>query len=95
MRPIQMMVLAGEPSGDALGAELVSAIKRQVVGQVHPHCFGLGGPRLKEAGVELLFREGHDPQNPLVNTNRKVWKMRESNSLGLLGGPPKVNPKIG
>ena len=54
MRPIQLMLLAGEPSGDALGAELVSAIKRQVVGQVHPHCFGLGGPRLKEAGVELL-----------------------------------------
>lgn len=50
----QIMVIAGEPSGDALAAGLVSAIRDQLHGAIVPHFFGLGGPKLHESGVELI-----------------------------------------
>lgn len=51
----KVMILAGEPSGDALAADLVSEIRRTVgEGELIPSFFGIGGPKLKDAGVELL-----------------------------------------
>jgi lipid-A-disaccharide synthase len=46
-----VLVVAGEASGDAHGALVVEALKR-----VHPDVsfFGMGGPKLKAAGVELI-----------------------------------------
>ena len=45
------MIVAGEASGDMHGAALVSALKR-----LHPawRFYGVGGNKLREAGVELL-----------------------------------------
>ena len=49
------MILAGEPSGDALAADLVVEIRRAMgKGELIPSFFGIGGPKLKDAGVELL-----------------------------------------
>lgn len=49
------MILAGEPSGDALAADLVVEIRRAVgKGELIPSFFGIGGPKLKGAGVEIL-----------------------------------------
>ena len=48
------MVLAGEPSGDALAAELVSQITHVYPGEICPKFFGLGGKKLQDAGVSLL-----------------------------------------
>jgi len=63
------MIVAGEPSGDILAAELVEAIRAEL-GQVRvpatwnyqplqsslaPRFFGAGGTRMAEAGVELAF----------------------------------------
>src|SRR5689334_25394914 len=50
----KFMIIAGEASGDTLGAELVKALRRI------PNCegaefFGAGGPKLAAAGVELAF----------------------------------------
>ena len=50
----KFMIIAGEASGDTLGAELVKALRRT------PACersefFGAGGPKLAAAGVELAF----------------------------------------
>lgn len=50
----KFMIIAGEASGDTLGAELVKALRR------NPKCaraefFGAGGPKLAAAGVELAF----------------------------------------
>jgi lipid-A-disaccharide synthase len=50
----KFMIIAGEASGDTLGAELVKALRRI------PRCeraefFGAGGPKLASAGVELAF----------------------------------------
>ena len=48
------MIIAGEPSGDSLAAELVDEIRRQGPGRICPRIFGLGGPKLQHAGVDLL-----------------------------------------
>jgi lipid-A-disaccharide synthase len=42
----ELLVVAGEPSGDALAA--------QVVGRLDVPTFGLGGPRLSHAGTDLV-----------------------------------------
>jgi lipid-A-disaccharide synthase len=48
------MFIAGEASGDLLAAELVRGIRAERSGGPIV-CFGAGGPRLAEAGVELAF----------------------------------------
>ena len=51
-RPL-IYLIAGEPSGDNLGARLMAAIKKQKSGNVD--FVGIGGPRMKEQGLESLF----------------------------------------
>ncbi len=58
MAETNIMVIAGEPSGDALAAELVQALRAEAEFYCHPakpdlHFFGAGGPNLAAAGVEL------------------------------------------
>jgi len=68
MRPISVLLIAGEPSGDRLGADLVRAL-RQVLLELEltpepdvqplrtalpPEFFGAGGPAMREAGVEIV-----------------------------------------
>ncbi len=53
MKPIkQICIIAGEASGDLHGASLVKALKESGRSLVF---FGLGGPRLREAGVEMVY----------------------------------------
>ena len=52
------MLIAGEPSGDALAAELVQALRAEAEFRCHPTVpellfFGAGGPKLAAVGVEL------------------------------------------
>jgi lipid-A-disaccharide synthase len=56
VKPKSIMVIAGEASGDMLGAELVTAL-RGVLSEraVEAKFFGVGGDRLAAAGVEILF----------------------------------------
>ena len=54
MTPKTFMLIAGEPSGDLLASELVSAL-RQSSGTEGAKFFGAGGPRMKAAGVDLAF----------------------------------------
>ena len=63
------MVIAGEASGDLLGAELVQALRDELSGaealptwdyqplhtSLEPRFFGAGGPHLAAAGVDLAF----------------------------------------
>ncbi len=63
------MLIAGDPSGDLLAAELVEALREQVLaGSEHntadvqplrtalaPRFFGAGGPKMVAAGVEQIF----------------------------------------
>ncbi len=63
------MLIAGEPSGDVLGAELVTALREELAhasalptgdlqplqASLEPQFFGAGGPRMAAAGVDLIF----------------------------------------
>ncbi len=69
MKPKTFMLIAGEASGDALAAELVSALNPKVLEvesapttdvqplhtELAPRFFGAGGVRMAAAGVELAF----------------------------------------
>ena len=49
---LRVGLIAGEPSGDALGAALIDAMRRQVP-QVE--CFGVAGPAMRAAGCRALY----------------------------------------
>lgn len=52
------MLVAGETSGDLLGAELVSALRRSSGWRAWPHeprVFGAGGPHMRAAGVDIAL----------------------------------------
>ncbi|NBV24541.1 MAG: lipid-A-disaccharide synthase [Proteobacteria bacterium] len=58
MKSTAIMVIAGEPSGDALGAELVQALRAEAAFHCHPakpvlRFFGAGGLKLEAEGMEL------------------------------------------
>src|SRR6185369_15034623 len=69
MKPRQIMLIAGETSGDTLAAELVGALRDEFMAAeisyppdlqplrtgLEPRFFGAGGPRMAAAGVELAF----------------------------------------
>ncbi|HTR41409.1 MAG TPA: lipid-A-disaccharide synthase [Pseudomonadales bacterium] len=50
MSPKTFLLIAGEPSGDLLASELVTALRDSIPGA---HFIGAGGPRMAAAGVEL------------------------------------------
>ena len=63
------MLIAGEPSGDLLAAELVATLRERVISgsqdttsdpqplrtALAPRFFGAGGPKMAEVGVNLAF----------------------------------------
>ena len=51
-----IFLVAGEPSGDAIGARLMAALKRQTVGRIQ--FAGVGGERMASEGLESLFPIG-------------------------------------
>jgi lipid-A-disaccharide synthase len=51
-RPPFVFVVAGEPSGDALGAALIRALRRRVGDRLR--VAGVGGERMREEGIESL-----------------------------------------
>ena len=50
----KFMLIAGEASGDTLGAELVKALRAERGGEKFQF-FGAGGPKLAAAGAKLSF----------------------------------------
>ncbi len=60
MDHLKFMFVAGEPSGDALAADLVRALRRQAAGgggagrSFEPVFFGAGGRHMREAGVDTV-----------------------------------------
>ncbi|MGE0109909.1 MAG: lipid-A-disaccharide synthase, partial [Bdellovibrionales bacterium] len=48
-----IFLVAGEASGDYLGARLMAALKAKTSGNVQ--FVGIGGPRMKAEGLDLLF----------------------------------------
>jgi lipid-A-disaccharide synthase len=50
MPPTQILISAGEASGDMYAARLATALRARA----DVHLYGMGGPRMREAGVELV-----------------------------------------
>ena len=69
MKPLTFMIIAGDPSGDLLAAELVGELRQRVIADsqdstsdvqplrasLAPRFFGAGGPKMAAAGVDLAF----------------------------------------
>ena len=70
--PIILMV-AGEPSGDAHGAELIQAIKEKQPGA---RIIGVGGPKMAAAGQEQLFDLSAHAVLGLVEVIKQYAKFR-------------------
>ena len=51
-RPLRLLIVAGEVSGDMHAARLVEAIQRQ---NPAVECFGIGGDALRATGMEILY----------------------------------------
>jgi lipid-A-disaccharide synthase len=73
------MVLAGEPSGDRLAAELVSALRADARVRrlpFAPRFFGAGGPHMASAGVEIAIDLTRHAVVGLVEVARKYFEFR-------------------
>lgn len=51
--PLHVMLVAGEPSGDALGARLMAALRSETGGDIR--FSGVGGQNMKREGLDSLF----------------------------------------
>lgn len=83
------MLIAGEPSGDLLGAELVNALREELTRAeieythdmqplhtgLEPRFFGAGGPRMAAAGVELAF-DLTEHSDTGIPSPRQYWEGR-------------------
>lgn len=77
MNPPSVMLIAGEPSGDALGAQLVGELRRTFAHTAFaPRFFGAGGPRMAAAGVTLDFDLTQHAVTGLVEVLRHLGKFR-------------------
>ena len=74
-----IMLVAGEPSGDLIAADLVRAMRadpRLQAGDFAPRFFGVGGPRLAAEGVDLAFDLTRHAVVGLVEVVRKLASFR-------------------
>jgi lipid-A-disaccharide synthase len=58
VKPLKFMMVAGEASGDALGAELIAALRSRLSqdgNAAAPEFFGVSGPQMQAAGVETIY----------------------------------------
>lgn len=51
--PLRILICAGEPSGDVLGAQLIAALRKVAPGPIE--FSGLGGPLMEKEGIASLF----------------------------------------
>lgn len=88
---IEIMVVAGEPSGDGLGAKLVEEIRR-----IDPsiNFFGAAGPRMRAAGVDSVADSDTWPVTGvaavLLSVPEFIGRMRQLESIASARNPAVV-----
>ncbi len=72
------MLIAGEPSGDLLAAELVTALRRRLAeaGEPDPSFFGAGGPQMAANGVRITTDLTRFAIIGLSDVIRNLWRLR-------------------
>ncbi len=68
MAPQQIFISAGESSGDMYAARLATALRARS----DVHLFGMGGPRMREAGVEIIADCGEVSVLGILEVARKL-----------------------
>lgn len=72
-RPLTLLMVAGEASGDAHGAALIQALRQQ---NPRVRIIGVGGPRMAAAGQEQLFDLSAHAVLGLTEVLRQYFKFR-------------------
>ena len=75
MKQLQFMFIAGEASGDVLGAELIVALRERLAGR-DAQFFGVGGAQMQAAGMELIFDFARNAVFGLEAFTR-LWEFRK------------------
>ncbi len=72
------MLIAGEPSGDLLAAELVAALRNRLVadGQPEPAFIGAGGAQMSAMGVRLSIDLTQFAIIGLSDVLKNLWRLR-------------------
>ncbi len=72
------MLIAGEPSGDLLAAELVEALRAELTrrGEPPPVFFGAGGTSMAAAGVRIELELTRFAIIGVVDVLRNLWRLR-------------------
>ncbi len=78
MKSLQFMLVAGEPSGDLLAAELVEALRTALARREAPapRFFGAGGPVMAAAGVELELDLTQYALIGISDVLPNLWRLR-------------------
>ena len=72
-RPLRLLIVAGEVSGDLQAARLLRALKQR-----HPavECFGIGGDALRAEGMEILTDARHMAVMGLTEVLKRIFFFR-------------------
>jgi lipid-A-disaccharide synthase len=74
MPPTELLISAGEASGDMYAAQLARAL----LSRADVHLFGMGGPRMREAGVEILVDSAEVNVAGIFEVARKIPVLRRA-----------------
>ena len=66
-KPENVLIVAGEVSGDQLAASILQKFQ----GQENYHFFGCGGPRMQKLNLEILF---HIQQLEVIGLSEAIFK---------------------
>lgn len=89
-RRLRVALIAGEPSGDALGAALIEALRRRVP---DVDCFGIAGSAMRAAGCRALYPAENLAVMGLVEVLAhlpRLLRIRRELLRQLLADPPDV-----
>jgi len=74
MPPTELLISAGEASGDMYAAQLARALRQRA----DVHLFGMGGPRMREAGVEIVVDSTEVGVAGIFEVARKIPALRRA-----------------
>ena len=90
VRRIRIALVAGEASGDLLGAHLLAALKERIP---HLEAFGIGGPRMQSTGMQSWYPMEWLAVRGYVEVIRslpKLMRVRRELKRRLLADPPDL-----